>query len=146
MTTATKERIKRRITLSREQTIILTDKIRVYSPHIIQERPQLVDFVKTISQDMGCEVSRHAVRETFLVLNKQFTEWPRKESSGKDRHKSRKTVAQLVKTVQVLGSILRQCMATQGHLDASLQIKQALADLEAVEKKDAPDLFAGVGS
>jgi hypothetical protein len=30
--------------------------------------------------------------------------------------------------------------------DASLQIKQALADLEAVEKKDAPDLFAGVGS
>lgn len=146
MTTATKERIKRRITLSREQTIILTDKIRVYSPHIIQERPQLVDFVKTISQDMGCEVSRHAVRETFLVLNKQFTEWPRKESSGKDRHKSRKTVAQLVKTVQVLGSILRQCMVTQGHLDASLQIKQALADLEAVEKKDAPDLFAGVGS
>jgi hypothetical protein len=55
-------------------------------------------------------------------------------------------VAQLVKTVQVLGSILRQCMVTQGHLDASLQIKQALADLEAVEKKNTPDLFAGVGS
>lgn len=146
MTTATKERIKRRITLSREQTIILTDKIRVYSPHIIQERPQLVDFVKTISQDMGCEVSRHAVRETFLVLNKQFTEWPRKESSGKDRHKSRKTLSQVIKSMKTVCEVLSLTLTNQGlHASARL-IDHCLADLEAVEKKNTPDLFAGVGS
>jgi len=137
---------KKRITLSRAQTIELTDRIRTYSPHIIETRPSLVDFVKTISEDMGCEVSRHAVRETFLVLNRQFTEWPRKKSSGKGRHKSRKTLNQLVKSMKTVCEVLSLTLTNQGlHASAGL-IDRCLADLESAEKKNSPDLFAGVGT
>lgn len=138
--------LKKRIVLTRGQNIILVGKIKDYSTHIITSRPRLVDFVKVIAKEMGCEVSRHAVRETFLVLNKEFTEWPRKESKGKDRHKSRKTLTQMVKTVKLLGNVVQQLVNSHGAQGTARQIEQALADLEAVEKKNAPDLFAGVGT
>jgi len=137
---------RKRILLTREQNIILASKIRDYSTHIITSRPRLVDFVKMIAKEMGCEVSQHAVRETFLVLNKDFTEWPKKELSGKDRHKSRKTLSQVVKSMKTVCEVLSLTLRNQGlHASAKL-VEQCLVDLDAVEKNYPPDLFAGVGS
>jgi len=130
---------KKRITLSRAQTIELTDRIRTYSPHIIETRPSLVDFVKTISEDMGCEVSRHAVRETFLVLNKGFKEWPRKnQGGGRPRDHQRRMVAKLAKTVVMLCDHMAIIYKQLGLVDAELHI-QKIKSFVATESPATPE-------